>query len=119
MWKQVMRISPRQAFEHADCNGGRCGLRLMPAKLGSYITVRRRVSMQGAVSTALELPTTRRPRTNRLDRLDRAASPVVSAPIELSHEIHPVAFLDLTPAREVVEDVIPRDRSEVLCRAVN
>ena len=71
--------------------------------------------MQGAVSTALELPTTRRPRTNRLDR---AVSPAVSAPIELSHEIHPVAFLDLTSAPEVVEDVVPRDRSEALCRAV-
>ncbi|MEP7000703.1 MAG: hypothetical protein ABI969_09505, partial [bacterium] len=74
------------------------------------------VSMQGAVSTALELPTTRRPRTNRLDR---AASPVVSTTVELSHEIHPVAFIDLTAAGEVVEDVIPRDRSEALCRAVN
>ncbi|MEO8624873.1 MAG: sugar transferase [bacterium] len=51
--------------------------------------------------------------------MDRAASPAVPTPIELSHEIHPVAFVDLTAAAEVVEDVVPRDRSEALCRAVN
>ena len=72
--------------------------------------------MQGAVSGALELPTTRRRRVNRLDR---AAGPSVSPTLELSHEIHPVAFVDRASVQDVVEDVVPRDRSEALSRAVN
>jgi lipopolysaccharide/colanic/teichoic acid biosynthesis glycosyltransferase len=72
--------------------------------------------MQGAVSAALELPIARRRRSNRLDR---SAGPAGSATVELSHEIHPVAFADLALAPDVVEDVVPRDRSETLSRAVN
>ena len=72
--------------------------------------------MQGAVSGALELPTTRRRRVNRLDR---AAGPGVSPMPEMSHEIHPVAFADRAMVQDVVEEVVPRDRSEALSRAVN
>ena len=72
--------------------------------------------MQGAVSAVLELPTTRRRRVNRLDR---AAGARVLATIELSHEVRPVSFLHPASAREEVEDVVPRERSEKLSRAVN
>ena len=72
--------------------------------------------MQGAVSGALELPTTRRRRVNRLDR---AAGLGVSLMPEVSHEIHPVAFADRAAVQDVVEEVVPRDRSEALSRAVN
>ena len=72
--------------------------------------------MQGAVSATLELPTTRR---RRINRLDRAAGQSVSVTIERSHEIHPVALVGLAAPEDVVEDVVPRDRSEALSRAVN
>ena len=38
---------------------------------------------------------------------------------EVSHEIHPVAFADRAMVQDVVEEVVPRDRSEALSRAVN
>ena len=70
--------------------------------------------MQGAVSVALELPTARR---RRINRLDRGAAPSVSA-LELPHEIHSVSFIAPVAALEI-EEVVPRERSERLSRAVN
>ncbi len=72
--------------------------------------------MQAAASTAIELPTTRRRRTNRLER---ATGSSASPAIELLHEIRPVSFIDGDSANDIVEDVVPRERSEVLSRAFN
>ncbi len=71
--------------------------------------------MHAAASMAIELPTKRRRRTNRLERAAGSDSPAV----ELLHEIRPVSFIDMDAVPDAVEEVIPRERSEVLSRAVN
>ncbi len=71
--------------------------------------------MQGAVSAALELPTTRR---RRINRLDRGAGPSVSPAFELSPEVRSVSLNDPIAAAEI-EEVVPRERSERLSRTVN
>ncbi len=70
--------------------------------------------MQVAVSAAQDLPTQRR-RT----RAERVPTPASSAAIALPREIQPLSFVDVDAARVVVEDVVPRDRSELLSRALN
>ncbi len=73
--------------------------------------------MQGVGMAALENPTTRRRRVNRLDR---PAGSRLSPTIELSQEeVRPAALLAQGSAQDVVEDVVPRERSEKLSRAVN
>jgi len=71
--------------------------------------------MQVAVSKALEFPTQRR----RAGRAEHVATPVSSAAIASPREIQPLAFVDLDASRVVVEEVVPRERSEVLARALN
>jgi lipopolysaccharide/colanic/teichoic acid biosynthesis glycosyltransferase len=71
--------------------------------------------MQGAVSAAFELPTSRRRRGNRQDR---GAGTGASGLVDLSREIHPVSFVD-DATDAAFEDVVPADRSERLSRVVN
>ena len=72
--------------------------------------------MQGAVSTAIDLPTSRRRRHNRLDR---SAVAGVAGVADVSREVHAVSFADLGAAVQSYEDVVPRERSERLSRFVN
>jgi len=72
--------------------------------------------MQAVASSAIELPTTRRRRTNRLER---AAGTGASPAIVLLPEGRPISFVDASPDAQPVEDVIPRDRSELISRAFN
>ena len=71
--------------------------------------------MQGAVSAALEFPTTRRRRTNRLD----SAARLRATTVELPHEAYTFGVAGVAAEPNVVEDVVPRARSEELSRAVN
>jgi lipopolysaccharide/colanic/teichoic acid biosynthesis glycosyltransferase len=69
--------------------------------------------MQVAVSTTLDFPTQRR----RTSRAEAIFTPASSAAIE--REIQPLAFVDLDTSRVMVEEVVPRERSELLSRALN
>jgi len=72
--------------------------------------------MLGAVSTALEQTNTRRRRSNRPDRAVGSNSV-----IEISREIPTIPFADLESGVDagVVEDVLPRARSERMSRVLN
>src|SRR5258708_39330113 len=70
--------------------------------------------MQGAVWAALELPATHRRRSNRPDR---GVSSSASSVIEIAREAQPLSLVDAAPM--VVEDVLPAERSERMCRLLN
>ncbi len=65
--------------------------------------------MQVAVSAALDLPIKRR-RTSR----PTPAVSMAAVQIEVAREIQPLSFVDLDVSRVVVEDVVPRTRSETI-----
>ena len=71
--------------------------------------------MQAVASAAIELPTTRRRRTNRLER---AGGTSVSPAIVLLPEGRPLTLVESQDVA-VIDDVIPRDRSELISRAFN
>src|SRR5260221_9397101 len=70
--------------------------------------------MQVAVSAALDLPIKRR-RTSR----PTPAVSMAAVQIEVAREIQPLSFVDLDVSRVVVEDVVPRTRSETIARVMN
>jgi lipopolysaccharide/colanic/teichoic acid biosynthesis glycosyltransferase len=75
--------------------------------------------MHGAVSAALDSTTQR---TGRKTRPARGSSPDGAHVIEITRELQVVPFADLAPAPEAVEQVeqvLPRERSEVLSRTLN
>jgi lipopolysaccharide/colanic/teichoic acid biosynthesis glycosyltransferase len=72
--------------------------------------------MLGAGSTAVDIHTSRtgvrRPKPHGRGTSD-------SSHIEIEQAIRAVVLADIAPAHRVVEDVLPRERSEVLCRSLN
>lgn len=72
--------------------------------------------MHGAVSAALDVTSTR---TSRKTRVQPERSTGGVGAIEIAVDIRPVPEADLVPAQQVVQDVVPRPRSELLCRIVN
>jgi len=72
--------------------------------------------MQAAVSNGSDIQTGQRRRSNRLDRTAGSNSAGV---IEIAREIQPIAIGDLDGSVEHFEDVLPRNRSEIVSRAVN
>ena len=71
--------------------------------------------MQGAVSTAFELPATKRRRVSRPERAVSGTSSV----IEITREITPVAYADIKAEQPQIENVMPAERSESLNRVLN
>ena len=71
--------------------------------------------MHGAVSTALDLHSTRKTWRKRplAERQDSAIT------VEVAREIRPIPQADLASTISGVEDVFPRERSEALSRALN
>jgi lipopolysaccharide/colanic/teichoic acid biosynthesis glycosyltransferase len=72
--------------------------------------------MQGAVSAALDSTSTR---TGRKARPGRVISTDTSRVLEIGRELQVVPFADLATPTRTTEDVLPRERSETLSRAVN
>jgi hypothetical protein len=72
--------------------------------------------MQAVASPAIELPTKRRRRTNRLER---ATGTGATPAIVLLPEGQSDAVVDVSKDVAGIEDVIPRDRSELISRAFN
>ena len=72
--------------------------------------------MQGAISVALEHQATRRLRSSRPNR---ATSSNSSSVIEIPREIPNIPFADRELSAVGVEDVLPRARSERMCRILN
>ena len=72
--------------------------------------------MLGAVSAALESTTKRNGRKSRPVRGSSSDSAHV---IEITRELEVVPFADLSPASQVMEHVVPAERSESLSRALN
>ena len=69
--------------------------------------------MQGAAAAALELPSARRRRDNRLER---GSGFSVSGSGEVARALAPIPFVT---GGSLFEDVVPRERSETLSRCVN
>jgi lipopolysaccharide/colanic/teichoic acid biosynthesis glycosyltransferase len=72
--------------------------------------------MQVAVSNGIDIQPGQRRRSNRLDR---TLSLSTAGVIEIARESHTTALGGLEASHEQIEDVLPRDRSEMVCRVVN
>lgn len=72
--------------------------------------------MQGAVSAALELPSTSRRRSNRPDR---ASGSSASNVIGISRDLESDTLTEIALDAETYENVLPRERSEALSRFAN
>lgn len=71
--------------------------------------------MQVAVSEAVE----RSPRHERNARLVHSTGSSLSKAKGVLREVRPLADVDAAKARIISEDVVPRDRSEMICRVAN
>jgi lipopolysaccharide/colanic/teichoic acid biosynthesis glycosyltransferase len=106
-----------QQREHEECIGAIRKQERADAALESNKRVYGRAfDMQGAVSTAFELPTTRRRRSNRPDRVSGSD---ISSAIEITRELQPLSLADLEAAVETYEEVLPAERSERMSRFAN
>ena len=72
--------------------------------------------MQVAVSAVLDLPATHR---RRGVRTDRAAGATVPAIVDITSDVTVPSFVQLEAAPAPFEDVLPRQRSEIVSRVVN
>ena len=73
--------------------------------------------MHGAASAALESSTATR--TSRKSHPTRVSGAESAPVLEIARELQVVPFADMAPMAPVVEQVLPRERSEVLSRALN
>ena len=72
--------------------------------------------MQVAVSAVLDLPATHR---RRAARPGRTAAPGVEGVLDTANDLAASSFVSLEAAPAAFEDVLPRERSETLNRALN
>jgi lipopolysaccharide/colanic/teichoic acid biosynthesis glycosyltransferase len=74
------------------------------------------ISMQGAVSSAVDRPSAQR---RRAARPERGVAQDTAGVIELSREIPTSTFVQLEVAPPAFEDVVPAERSEIVSRITN